>query len=168
MLYCIFPENDTCKTLVVEFCRRFKITTFPLLFSIVGEFPSGLLDAGHLRFLMHNSLRFKMRLIPIIDWCPLKFMVLFELEVREPLLSGETLYFYCLSLCLSQLLRSWGTGSEKNLIAWLVSQLTRSAIMVQGRTNIGHLVSQLSLSEKYGSGRAMGTSRVLLYISSVL
>ena len=34
MLDCIFPENDTCKTLVVELCRRFKITTFLLLFSI--------------------------------------------------------------------------------------------------------------------------------------
>ena len=28
---CIFPENDTCETLVVELCRRFKITTFLLL-----------------------------------------------------------------------------------------------------------------------------------------
>ena len=37
------------------------------------------------------------------------------------------------------------TGSEKNLIA--------------------QLVSRLSLSEKYGSGRTMGTSRVLLYVS---
>ena len=37
------------------------------------------------------------------------------------------------------------TGSEKNLIA--------------------QLVSRLSLSEKYGSGRTMGTSQVLLYIS---
>ena len=36
--------------------------------------------------------------------------------------------------------------------------------MVQGRTNIGQLVSQLSLSEKYGSGRTMGTSWVLFYI----
>ena len=35
MLDCIFPENDTCKTLVVELCRRFKITTFLLLFSIL-------------------------------------------------------------------------------------------------------------------------------------
>ena len=33
MLDCIFPENDTCKTLVFELCRRFKITTFLLLFS---------------------------------------------------------------------------------------------------------------------------------------
>ena len=30
--------------------------------------------------------------------------------------------------------------------------------MVQGRTNVGQLVSQLLLSEKYGSGRTMGTS----------
>ena len=30
-------ENDTCKTLVVELCRRFKITTFLLLFSIYTE-----------------------------------------------------------------------------------------------------------------------------------
>ena len=37
------------------------------------------------------------------------------------------------------------TGSEKNLIA--------------------QLVSRLSLNEKYGSGRTMGTSRVLLYVS---
>ena len=34
MLDCIFPENDTCKTLVVELCRRFKITTFLLLFRL--------------------------------------------------------------------------------------------------------------------------------------
>ena len=34
---CIFPENDTCKTLVVELCRRFKITTFLLLFSIYNN-----------------------------------------------------------------------------------------------------------------------------------
>ena len=26
--WCILPENDTCKSLVVELCRRFKITTF--------------------------------------------------------------------------------------------------------------------------------------------
>ena len=37
--------------------------------------------------------------------------------------------------------------------------------MFQGRTNIGQLVSQLSLSEKYGSGRTMGTSQVLIYVS---
>ena len=51
------------------------------------------------------------------------------------------------TMCLSQLSQSWGTGSKKNLIA--------------------QLVSQLSLSEKYGSGsrRTMGTSQVLLYIS---
>ena len=35
----IFPENDTCKTLVVELCRRFKITTFHLLFSIFTVKP---------------------------------------------------------------------------------------------------------------------------------
>ena len=67
--------------------------------------------------------------------------------------------------CLSQLPRSWGTGSERNLIAQLVSRLSLSEIMFQGRTNIGQLVSQLSLSEKYGSGRTMGTSRVLIYVS---
>ena len=44
-------------------------------------------------------------------------------------------------------------------------RLLLNEIMVQGTTNIGQLVSQLSLSEKYGSGRTMGTSRVLLYIS---
>ena len=38
------------------------------------------------------------------------------------------------------------TGYEKNLIAQLVSRLSLSEIMVQERTNIGHLVSQLSLS----------------------
>ena len=62
------------------------------------------------------------------------------------------------TLCLSQLSRSWGTGSKKNLIAQLVlSRLPLSQMMVQGRTNIGQLVSQLSLlSEKYGSGWTMG------------
>ena len=64
---------------------------------------------------------------------------------------------------LSQLSRSWGTGSEKNLIAQLVSRLSLSESTVQGRTNIGQLVSQLWLSEKYGSGRTVGTSRVLLW-----
>ena len=49
---------------------------------------------------------------------------------------------YSSRFVLSQLSRSWGTGSEKNLIA--------------------QLISRLSLSEKYGSGRTMGTSRVLL------
>ena len=39
--------------------------------------------------------------------------------------------------------------------------------MVQGRTNIGQLVSQLSPSEKYGSGRTMETSRVLLACSNL-
>ena len=43
---------------------------------------------------------------------------------------------------LSQLSRSSGTGSEKNLIA--------------------QLVSRLSLSEKYSSGRTMGTSHTIL------
>ena len=69
------------------------------------------------------------------------------------------------TMCLSQLSWSWGTGSEKNLIAQLVSRQSLSEIMIQGRTNIGQLISQLSLSEKYGSGRTMGTSRVLLYVS---
>ena len=41
---------------------------------------------------------------------------------------------------LSQLSRSWGTGSEKNLIA--------------------QLVSRLSLSEKYGSGRTIATVEI--------
>ena len=68
------------------------------------------------------------------------------------------------TMCFSQLLWSWGTGSEKNLITQLVS-LSLSEIMVQGRTNIGQLVSRLSLSEKYGSERTMGTSRVFLYVS---
>ena len=47
------------------------------------------------------------------------------------------------SVCGNTMCYLWGTGSEKNLIA--------------------QLVSRLSLSEKYGSGRTMGTSRVLLY-----
>ena len=66
------------------------------------------------------------------------------------------------TVCLLQLSQSWGTGSEKNLIAQLVSRLSLSEIMVQGRINIGQLVSQLSLCEKYGSGRTMGTPQVVL------
>ena len=50
----------------------------------------------------------------------------------------------CLSHSLSEV-----QGSEKNLIAQLVSQLSLSEIMVQGRTSIGQKhVSQLSLSER--------------------
>ena len=55
-------------------------------------------------------------------------------------------------MCLSQLSLSEVTGSEKNLVAQLVSRLSLSETMVQGRTSIGQLVSQLSLSEKCGSG----------------
>ena len=52
------------------------------------------------------------------------------------------------------------------LISQLVSRLSLSEIMVWGRTDVGQLISQLSLlSEKYGSGRTMGTSRILIYIS---
>ena len=43
------------------------------------------------------------------------------------------------TMCLSQLSLSEVTGSEKNLIAQLVSQLSLSEIMVQGRTDIGQL-----------------------------
>ena len=32
MLDCIFPENDTCKTLVVELCRRFNLFTTTFFF----------------------------------------------------------------------------------------------------------------------------------------
>ena len=38
-------------------------------------------------------------------------------------------------------------------------------VQVLKRTLIAQLVSRLSLSEKYGSGRIMGTSRVLPYVS---
>ena len=43
------------------------------------------------------------------------------------------------TMCLSQLSRSWGTGSEKNLVAQRVYRLWD--YMVQGRTNIGQIVS---------------------------
>ena len=36
-------------------------------------------------------------------------------------------------------------------------------VQVAEKNLIAQLVSRLSLSEKYGSGRTMGTSRVLLY-----
>ena len=64
-------------------------------------------------------------------------------EIDIVSICGNTMY-------LSQLLRIWGTGCEKNLpFAQLVSRLSLiSELMVQGRTNIGQLVSQLSLSEK--------------------
>ena len=48
-------------------------------------------------------------------------------------------------MCLCQLSRSRGTGSEKNRIAQLVCRLSLREIMIQGRTNIGQLVSQLWL-----------------------
>ena len=57
-------------------------------------------------------------------------------------------------MCLSQL--SEVQGSEKNLIAQLVSQLSLSEIMVQGRTNIGQLISQLLLSENVVHGEPWG------------
>ena len=67
-------------------------------------------------------------------------------------------------MCLSQLSRSWGTGSEETLLTQLVSRLSLSEIMVQGKTNIGLDFSTITISEKYGSGRTVGTSRVLLYL----
>ena len=53
---------------------------------------------------------------------------------------GNTMYFI-------STITKWGTGSEKNLIGQLVSE-----IMVQGRTNIRQLVLQLSLSENVVQG----------------
>ena len=42
--------------------------------------------------------------------------------------------------------------------------MSLSEIMVQETTNIGQLVSQLSLSENVVQGRTMGTSRGVLYV----
>ena len=57
---------------------------------------------------------------------------------------------------LSQLSLSEVTGSEKNLIAQLVSQLSLlSEIIVQGTTNIGQLVSQLLLSDNVLQGKLL-------------
>ena len=48
------------------------------------------------------------------------------------------------TVCLSQLLWSWCTGSEMNLITQLLSRLSPIEIMVQGRTNIGQQYSLYS------------------------
>ena len=63
-----------------------------------------------------------------------------------------------MAMCLSQLSRSWGTGSDKNLIAQLVSRLSLCEIMVQERTNIGQLISELWFRENHGdfTGTSIG------------
>ena len=72
-------------------------------------------------------------------------------------------------MCLSQLSLSGVTGSAKNLAAQLVSRLSLLVrIMVQGRTNVGQLVPQLSLSENVVQGElhVLGLHRVFSFVKS--
>ena len=95
MLDCIFPENDTCKTLVVELRRLFQITMFLLLFSIhefkyILKWPPQNQD-GYLCILyLINNFKMDARLFKIVTVC---IWQIFKYISKLPTFKKETLYW---------------------------------------------------------------------------